>query len=140
MRWRKQVGQASRSGGRSRPRPSAHTRSNGPWGSPAAGKHYQEFDRAYGHLSEFAHNRRHRILQTVSTEQRTMPMGPHPDVRHRAAMLREAESVLFGAVTTVGHALAVLLGPDWFTERFNPTFHALHALAMTVPLPTPDAD
>lgn len=100
----------------------------------------KDFDRAYGHLSEFAHNRRHRIIQTVSIEQRTMPIGPHPDVRHRAATLGEAESVLIGTVTTVGHALALLLGDEWFTKRFNPTFHALHELTMTVPLPEPDAD
>ena len=96
------------------------------------------FDRAYGHLSEFAHNRRHRIIATVSSEQRMMPIGPHPDVRHRAATINEAEGVLLGTVTTVGHALAMLLGPEWFTQRFNPTFHALHELSLAVPLPTAD--
>jgi len=92
----------------------------------------KDFDRAYGHLSEFAHNRRHRIIATVSTEQRTMPIGPHPDVSHRAATIAEAEGVLLGTVTTVGHALALLLGPEWFTERFNPTLHALHERSLSV--------
>lgn len=100
----------------------------------------KDFDREYGHLSEFAHNRRHRIIKTVSVQQRTMPIGPHPDVRHRAGTLAQAGVHLFGTVTTVGHALALLLGKEWFALRFNPTFHALHELAMATPLPEPDAD
>lgn len=69
-----------------------------------------------------------------------MPIGPHPDVRHRAATLGEAEAVLISTVTTVGHALALLLGAEWFTERFDPTFHVLRELVTTVPRPEPDAD
>ena len=40
--------------------------------------------------------------------------------------------MLLGTVTTVGHALALLLGPEWFTERFNPTLHALHERSLSV--------
>jgi hypothetical protein len=75
-----------------------------------------------------------------STQQRTMPIGPHPDVRHRAGTLGQAGVHLFGTVTTVGQALALLLGKEWFAVRFNPTFHAVHELAMAIPLPEPDAD
>jgi hypothetical protein len=88
----------------------------------------------YERLSEFAHNRRRHLVDAISPELRQMPLGPHPDIRVRAATVGFAGDFIAETVTVGGAALADLLGREWFVNRFNRTFHALQELQRKIPL------
>jgi hypothetical protein len=94
----------------------------------------KRLERRYGHMSEFVHNRRAHVLSTVSPERRLMPIGPHPDWSVRAAALGDVGIFLTETVTVAGFALSLLLGREWFVNRFNPTFQALLDLSRRVPI------
>jgi hypothetical protein len=64
------------------------------------------FERQYGHLSEFVHNRRRHLADIAPPSLRVMPMGRHPDVRVRAATVGDSGLCITEAVTVCGHALA----------------------------------
>jgi hypothetical protein len=91
-------------------------------------------ERMYGHLSEFTHNRRARVLDIVSAEQRLMPIGPHPDWSVRAAAVGDVGIFVTETATVAGFGLSLLLGREWFVQRFNPTFHALVELGRKAPI------
>jgi hypothetical protein len=92
--------------------------------------------RTYGRLSDFAHDRRRHLVDQVSVPTRRMPIGPHPDVRVRAALVSETGLFVSELVTVSGSALATLLGRDWFIERFQPTFEQLVALRRRIDIST----
>lgn len=93
-----------------------------------------DLHRQYGHLSEYAHNRYSRVVNTVAIAERRMPIGAHPEWTVRAAAIGDSGQFLIGTVTVVGHALSMILGAAWFQDRFNPTFHALVELGQRIPL------
>jgi hypothetical protein len=93
-----------------------------------------DLERTYGHISEMSHNRYRHVKDTMSVESRLMPVGPHPDARVRAGVLLDVGEFITESVTVVGHGLANILGRDWLTERFHPTFRALQELHARSPL------
>ena len=103
-------------------------------GESPPGATKKRVERMYGHLSEFTHNRRARVLDTVSAEQRLMPIGPHPDWSVRAAAVGDVGIFVTETVTVAGFGLSLLLGGEWFVQRFNPTFHALVELGRRAPI------
>ncbi len=104
-------------------------------GGPAAADRHQERDGPAVRPSlGVRHNRYRRVIATVSIEERVMPIGPHPDCSVRAAAIGDSGVFLTRTVTVVGHALATILGPRWFFDRFNPTFHALNDLLRRMPI------
>ncbi len=88
----------------------------------------------YERLSEFAHNRRRHLVNAISPELRQMPLGPHPDIRLRAATVGFAGDFIAETVTVGGAALADHLGREWFVNRFNRSFQALQELQRRIPL------
>lgn len=94
----------------------------------------REFDRQYGRWSDFAHHRRRHLLDQVSVAARVMAAGRHPDWRSRAALVDHFGWHVSALVIAGGSALAHLLGPEWFHDRFLPTYRALRELQDKVPL------
>jgi hypothetical protein len=92
------------------------------------------FEGQYGRWSEFAHHRRRHLLDQVAARDRIMAVGPHPDWRARAAAVDHFGWSVMELVTVGGSALARLLGPEWFSDRFQPTGRALNELKDRVPL------
>jgi hypothetical protein len=88
----------------------------------------------YGRWSEFAHHRRRHMLTQFSLPARIMVTGPNPDWRSRATMVDHYGWYLGELVSAGGSALGRLLGPAWFHDRFQPTFHALVELKTRIPL------
>ena len=83
------------------------------------------FNGQYGRWSEFAHHRRRHIVDQVAEAPRMMAIGPHPDWRARAATVDHLGDSLSELVSVGGLALAKLLNPAWFHDRFQPTLRAV---------------
>lgn len=83
------------------------------------------FEAQYGRWSEFAHHRRRHLLSQLALPDRVMAIGPHPDWRSRAAFVDHVGWSLLELVSVGGNTLSILLGEEWFNERFQPTYRAL---------------
>jgi hypothetical protein len=101
-------------------------------GVPPPSRTKDPLSRTYGRLSDFTHHRRRHLVDQVSVPTRRMPIGPHPDIRVRAAVVWDAGPFLGELVTVAGSALATLLGRHWFVERFQPTFEQLQVLRQRI--------
>lgn len=81
-------------------------------------------DRTYALLSDYVHGRRASLVDRVSVPGRYMPIGPHPDVRVRAAVVSEFGIFLANLLTVGGSAIARFLGREWF-DRYQGTLAVL---------------
>lgn len=81
-------------------------------------------DRTYALLSDFTHARRRVLVDRVSTPGRQMPIGPHPNVLVRAAIVSEFSIFLGHLVSVGGSTIARFLGPEWM-ERYQASLNAL---------------
>lgn len=92
------------------------------------------FEGQYGRWSEIAHHRRRHMLDQVSVPARIMATGPHLDWRARASAVDHFGWYVTELVSTGGYAIARLLGPEWFHDRFQKTWRALLELMDRIPL------
>jgi hypothetical protein len=88
----------------------------------------------YGLLSKGTHNARPGFAESVSRPLRQFNYGPHPDPRQRAVYIDYASEVIEGTILSVGSALALFFGGEWYRDTIRPLQQELEAVRNGLPI------
>jgi hypothetical protein len=103
-------------------------------GRPELGRTGAVTKQIYGKMSEAAHHQRPAVEGDVAPLLRTMTRGVDPTWERRAAAASVTLSAVDEAIDSVGDALALFHGRDWYDEHVRPWWASFEALAREQPL------